>query len=1324
MGKSQKQKMEVTEYRMSIHFGVGLKMDAITGVYVNQKEAWSGRSETYEEIRIERPELFGGQEKEGGLDGYLVHYPGSPDQIIYPQHSGRWGLNEHTSFAYRGVTTIMLIGGGVGNGFVWGYNNPVIAQEVWIKGENAPVVPGLNPAYSLIPSPVAGQGPDANPAHIIYECMTDANFMGSPTSMFHHASWNAAAQALYNEQFGLSLGWAQQGTIEEFCQEVQDHIQAMVWLDQRSGLWKIKLLRDDYSVIGLRHLTPDNANLTGFSRRMWGEAVNEIAVSYTSAENEEEITVTYQDLGSIAAQGEVISDSRNYYGVRSAELAMKLAQRDVRTAAAPLASATAIVDRSSWDVEPGEVILVSWPEKDLASVVFRVMGIDLGSSEDGKITLSLLEDIFSLERPPLAATPGTGWVDPGAPPEPMTAVEIFTLPAYFSASADFQAVALDLEFGEVLAATLGYQEQPDVIGYNLLSLDVTSTGNLLYVNHGAKAVTERAILQTTMPVETTSYFDGGLILNKRRQPEIGGFIFLGAGSDAAIEIAQVVGYEESTDDWILARGVLDTVPRAHTPGSPAWIVNPGDMIVDDRTIRSAGEEVHFKLLTRSTRGVLPQADAATITETLTARPHLPNRPANVKINGSSFGPVAYDGGTEIAVTWATRNRTLEDGIVYRWTDGPVAPEHAQGTVVRVFDNTGTVVYEETGLWTQTERILPAVWFYRYPWVRIEVSARRQDLDAIQAYSLTLTGLPADPGAPPPPPAPDNGPPPNVDPAPAEGAWAVTGVSFVLTEAGKVLSSQPAIVVSGVRDRPDAIGLTVRYKKAGSNDWFYLAEVALDDNPTQSATTAVSASTTYRVEVAYRSDKNVLSMWRDLGEVTTGLSIVQQLGDLTEEYVRAKLEEAEAKIAELLAVYDEISEIVDTFPDGVVETITKYGLDIDANAEAIIERSLDNASFKAYTDLLTHVDGVTVKSALLHNVQITDALVATLDVIIVRDGDLSSSMVRYDKVSVGEGETLAQALFTMQSAIASNTAEIVTNYLTLVNADEAIAASVTTLGSNFDAFAAQVAITYVTQANLTSSLASYDVSIKAWVNTPSNPLQASVTQSSIAIATLQGNVYARYVLEANAGGNIARMTLLTSGGAVPSSIVRFESDNFFIGAVGGGTVKPFFYNALTGTLYTDTITVRNANIENASITRLKIAGGSVTAGAAASGFGEVSIGVGGYVSLISVGLTSFGGRIRQNFSCYLNPVTFNGGAATQITCVTLHLRRNGAVVRSVRAGVAVKLSEGVHLLPGGMLSFIFSETPGAAGYTYDVVAEVAGTACVFATPDLHCLVTER
>jgi hypothetical protein len=751
-----------------------------------------------------------------------------------------------------------------------GDENHITFQVVNSDGEQAeiPFTPGM----------------DANPAHIIYECLTNTDWgMGSPSTAIDVDSFEDAAQTLYVENFGLSMIWTRQASIEKFVQEVLDHIQAVLFVDPATGLLTLSLIRGDYTAetivleeafsfnaneaattpeasagtytisgvsaddeihitfptgglykawsrwlgydpadgtgdgyytgsgsdplwwwsfsvknaagsitkyddtgaIGsamtedaafaaaqaadpiiltgstsyqlwlvddilfnrggltmrierhraattLPDINPDNADLSSFSRKLWGEIVNEITVTWTNPQNEQEETITVQDLASIATQGGTISDSRNYYGVRNATLAQELGWRDLRSAGQPLASCQAEVDRTLWQLRPASVVTVTWPEYGIDAVVFRVTSIDYGKPGDPTIKLDLIEDVFGADIGEYESPPSSEWTDPSAYPVPIETVEIFTLPLFVALASPAAEFVTSPEYPEVVAGVLATTDADDTFDYELWDEFTLPNGSTEWRKIGDMNLIGRAELGDALALEATSTAVTFGAITGRTFPTVGGFVIIGEDGEDGNEIAMIDAADYDTGEYTLTRGVLDTVPRAWADATPVWFVD-GSTLFEDSTVRSSGEVADYKLRTRTSRGLLALESADLEAYTLTDRPWMPNRPADVQAYGEAWSSqTALIDATArpdpwVPVTWANRNRLLEDSQVLAWTDGDVTPETGQTTRIEVLAIDGTPLATHDGL-TGTDFDVPDASFAGEAVVRLQVSADRSDAD--------------------------------------------------------------------------------------------------------------------------------------------------------------------------------------------------------------------------------------------------------------------------------------------------------------------------------------------------------------------------------------------------------------------------------------------------------------------------------------------------------------------------------------------------------------------------------------------------------------------
>lgn len=546
-----------------------------------------------------------------------------------------------------------------------------------------------------------GDCKNANPVHCIYEICTNTKFgLSAPVALMDDAAFQAAALTLYNEQIGVAFKWTRGAEGEKIIQELLDHIEATIFPDPLTGLLTIKLIRGDYDVANLPEVNDDNARLTKFRRKGWGETTGRMTVTYTNSENEEEATVTMVDPGNIAMQGRTVSDSRNYYMIRHADQAMKLCARDLRAGAYPLASCEAEFDQSWWDkILPGAVVKVTKTFENgdtITDMPMRVSNPQRSHQGDGRISCRLTEDVFGFEATDYATPPQSQGGDGGEVPAELAHALIFTLPWYLAVnSIDAETAEAAEAAGEVFAGFLGAQAGSDAAEYELYGQETDSLGGVSFVSFGYNDVLSRSVLSAALVQEVeTTLAD---FPNRSAGPGavVGSFIVLGEGPENASEICIVSAFVSGIG-FTLKRGMLDTTPKDWPMNTPAWII-PADAKFYDGEEYLPPAAVAYKFATMTSQGQLDLALAPIVNGNLTERPYLPLRPANVTVEGVAFGSVDADGLTDLDVDWSNRNRLTEDAQVLFWDDASVTGEVGQTTVIQALDMAKALINEVTGL---------------------------------------------------------------------------------------------------------------------------------------------------------------------------------------------------------------------------------------------------------------------------------------------------------------------------------------------------------------------------------------------------------------------------------------------------------------------------------------------------------------------------------------------------------------------------------------------------------------------------------------------------
>jgi hypothetical protein len=425
---------EVTITRVADEFGTPLP-DPNTPPVV---DPLAGRVFSSQAISVDAPNLFGGEDAEGGVQGSLEVMMGEPTQVA-PQSL----VNMHGEPlpGYRRMFTAFF------DGKIAAMNPYPKAWRFRVRRttqgwDGAPFLPNLATVVMNRPlreGEVAATGEihAMNPAHIIYECLTNREWgRGLPESAINVPSFVTAAGTLFSEAFGLCLRWTRTDSIESFVQGVLDHIGATLYQDPTTALLTLKLIRGGYKIEDLPLFEPGKGLLTVSDAPVAaaGSYVNAVRVTWHDPIHDQEQTVTVHNLASIQASGGTFNMvSKNYSGIPTASLAERVAQRDLQTLGIELRKLTVVLDRSAHKVRPGDVIRVRDPSRSIRETLLRVASYDDGTMTNGAITVVGVQDVFDL--PPFGYTnsQGGGWV----PPTTRACIgrhEVFELPYIFYAA--------------------------------------------------------------------------------------------------------------------------------------------------------------------------------------------------------------------------------------------------------------------------------------------------------------------------------------------------------------------------------------------------------------------------------------------------------------------------------------------------------------------------------------------------------------------------------------------------------------------------------------------------------------------------------------------------------------------------------------------------------------------------------------------------------------------------------------------------------------------------------------------------------------------------
>lgn len=478
-------------------------------------------------------------------------------------------------------------------------------------GENAPSVgstPAVPPRYCM------------NPAHVIYQCITDPeNGLGYPAAVIDEPSFIKAANQLYDEGLGVNLGWNVQTSIEDFIAIAQDHAGGMMVRDRRTGLFKFKLLRKDYVIDDLPIYGPHNCRIIGDAQRPSpADVVNELQVTYTDYRDGEEKTTTVRNVAAQQAVGRIISKPHSLTGLPTESLAQRCGVRDLDAMSLPLWRFDLEFFRSAAVLEPGDVFRFIWPPLGL-DIVLRIPDeLNYGNAAEGRVRGKVIEDVFSL--PDSVWTGSVGEPNPGPNTNPLRAESTLVEAPYRDlVQALTPAKLASLEPDTAYVGAIAVRANQSQTTFELH----TRIPPALLVRVGAgdfagSALLSAAVAPLDAGLPVTSEVDLGRL-------EVGSAAFLGTGPDQ--EMVRIVSVNVGMIG--VARGCGDTVPSSWPEGTRLWgYDNYG---AADPTEYMAGETIQGKAFSRSPAGLSDDAPLLSITPV--GRAWLPYPPGNVKSNG-------------------------------------------------------------------------------------------------------------------------------------------------------------------------------------------------------------------------------------------------------------------------------------------------------------------------------------------------------------------------------------------------------------------------------------------------------------------------------------------------------------------------------------------------------------------------------------------------------------------------------------------------------------------------------------------------------------------
>lgn len=271
----------------------------------------------------------------------------------------------------------------------------------------------------------AAIGRDMNPAHMLYEALTDTSFGDARAAELLGSSFTLLADDLYTEGLGLSSWYVPgPGRLADWTDEILETVDGFLYEDHATGKLEAGLCRGDYIIQDLPQFDGSDFEILSYQEMGWGDLAGRVIIKYRNRYYPDAVpTAVYEDGNILVKQGgraqEIVETRAMVY---SDSVANGIVARRGVAATYRLAAMTLRCKRTMADLHVGSVFNLSYADTDLAitTMAVRVMQIVDNLFVDGSLEMDVVQDVW-----------GAAYTVYGDPP----ATEMSTPQVVFSTSA-------------------------------------------------------------------------------------------------------------------------------------------------------------------------------------------------------------------------------------------------------------------------------------------------------------------------------------------------------------------------------------------------------------------------------------------------------------------------------------------------------------------------------------------------------------------------------------------------------------------------------------------------------------------------------------------------------------------------------------------------------------------------------------------------------------------------------------------------------------------------------------------------------------------------
>ena len=557
-------------------------------------------------------------------------------------------------------------------------------------------------------------GGSMNPAHILYYARTQQDMGREPAASMHDASFRAAADWYYFQGFGLCTEYDPANeSLDDFVARIEKVAGCSMSRSPVDGLWYLDVANGVYDIDSLPVLTDEDILDYSETPGLQDSAPNSKSVEFFDPQKKETVTTApVQAMALIDAFG-TIHDQVSYPEVPSNDLALRLAERDLRADVTPKRAFELSTTRRTYAWRVDTYFRLQCPKRGIADMVCILAEKSSGTLKSGAIKITASQDVYSLSTATFVNAEHGVDTRPSQIPVPIAQQSAFEAP-YIEVCATLSRADL-----AALPADVGYLMA--VAADPAASRDFTvmvSTG-------GDYAETARGDWCATAVMETSGFNDTAFTLAM-----MVGVANVAVGMPAlwGSEIVRIDAIDATTGAVTLGRACADTVPVEHAAGERIWFYSTA--AAADTTEYTDGETVHAKLLTNTGSQQLDIGAATDLPMTFASRAARPYPPGQLRIN-DQVAPTSVTGA--IDVTGVHRDRVQQADQLVDSEMAAVGPEPGTTYTVRYYLN-NTLVHTDAGLAAPNSTYTPS----GAGVMRVEVESVRDDLASYQMHVREFT----------------------------------------------------------------------------------------------------------------------------------------------------------------------------------------------------------------------------------------------------------------------------------------------------------------------------------------------------------------------------------------------------------------------------------------------------------------------------------------------------------------------------------------------------------------------------------------------------------